>query len=106
MLRRFGMVVAFILVGVYAAVALRGPQGVSALMEKRGEIRRLQEENATLTRENARKEDRIKRLKTNPAEQEMEIRKRLKLLRPGEHSFILPEPTNEAPKSQETSPAQ
>lgn len=112
MLRRFGMVVAFILVGVYAAVALRGPQGVQALLGKREEIRRLQEENATLARENARKEERIRRLKNNPAEQEMEIRKRLKLLRPGEHSFILPELPKEAPKSSapaavpEMSPAQ
>jgi cell division protein FtsB len=109
MLRRFGIVVAFALVAVYAAVALRGPQGIQALMEKRVEIRALQEENATLARENLRKEDRIKRLKNSPAEQEMEIRKRLKLLRPGETSFILPEPSKplrDAAPAPSTGPAE
>lgn len=91
-IRRFGIIAAFILVGVYAVVVLRGPQGVNALMEKRREIRELQEQNATLARENLRKKDRIQRLKDNPSEQEMEIRKQLKLLKPGETSFILPEP--------------
>jgi cell division protein FtsB len=109
LLRRFGIVVAFALVGVYAAVVLRGPQGITALMDKRKEIRELQEQNATLARENARKDDRIKRLKNSPDEQEMEVRKRLKLLRPGETSFILPEAPKEtapAPAQAEPSPAQ
>lgn len=97
LLRRFGMLVAFALVAVYAAVVLRGPQGVSALMDKRKEIRDLQEQNATLARENSRKDDRIKRLKTSASEQELEIRRRLKLLRPGETSFILPEAKETAP---------
>ena len=37
------------------------------------------------------KKERIERLKNDPKEQELEIRRRLKLLRPGETSFILPE---------------
>jgi cell division protein FtsB len=113
LLRRFGIILAFALVGVYATVVLRGPQGVSALIEKRQQIRELQEQNATLARENARKDDRIKRLKSSPVEQELEIRKRLKLLRPGETSFILPEAPKEsapatpsAPAPAEPSPAQ
>lgn len=87
-IRRFGMIVAFALVGVYAAVMLRGPQGILALKQKRQDIRELQEQNATLARENRRKRERIESLKKNP---EMEIRKELKLLRPGETAFILPE---------------
>lgn len=82
------MIVAFALVGVYAAVMLRGPQGILALKQKRQSIRELQEQNATLAGENRRKRERIETLKKNP---EMEIRKELKLLRPGETAFILPE---------------
>ena len=67
-----------------------GPQGIPALQEKRGEIRKLEEENANLQREIQYRRDRIKKLQESPAEQELEVRKNLKLLRPGETSFILP----------------
>lgn len=104
--RRFGIIALFVLVGVYAAVVLRGPRGILALKQKRGEIRELQEQNATLARENLRKRDRIQRLKDSPSEQEMEIRKQLKLLRPGETSFILPEATPAAaPENAAPAPA-
>jgi cell division protein FtsB len=78
-------------VAVYLWVALKGPQGVQTLIEKHQEIRRLEEQNAETARENERLKDRIHRLKESQSEQEMEIRKQLKLLRPGETTFILPE---------------
>ena len=99
--RRFGVLVAFALVCVYAAVMLRGPQGVQALVDKRTEIRDLQQQNATLKTQNARMNDRIARLRDSPAEQEIEIRKRLKKVHPGETEFILPEP----PKAVAPAPA-
>ena len=92
MLRPIGYTLAFALVGGYAAVALRGPQGVSALLEKRHEIRQLQEQNADLSRENQLKRERIRKLQGSSNEQELEIRKHLKMLRPGETEFILPDP--------------
>ena len=76
---------------VYAHVAFRGPNGMPALMEKRQQIMALQEVNATLAAENQRKADRIKKLENDRSAQELEIRKRLKLLHPGETQFILPE---------------
>jgi cell division protein FtsB len=79
----------------YAATALRGPQGVQALIEKYREIRGLEARNAAAVAENQRRRERIERLRSNASEQEMEIRKQLKLLRPGETTFILPD----APKS-------
>jgi cell division protein FtsB len=92
----------FALVCVYAVSALRGPQGMSALFEKRREIQALQEQNATLAREIQMKKERIERLKHNTAEQELEIRRQLKLLRPGETSFILPEsPKPETPRQRQ-----
>ena len=111
-LRRFGILVALALVGVYAAVVLRGPQGVQALMDKRKQIRDLQQQNATLKMQNARMRDRIARLQDSPAEQELEIRKRLKRARPNETEFILPEPAKPAapaptaPAAPAPSPAQ
>jgi cell division protein FtsB len=79
------------MIAVCALIALRGPQGVPALMEKRKEIRLLQEQNADLQKDNERKRERIVRLNYSQAEQELEIRNRLKLLRKGETSFILPD---------------
>ena len=75
----------------YACIAVSGPQGLQALLAKRREIRELEEQNATLTREIEHRRDRIRRLEESTSEQEMEIRKQLKLQRQGETTFILPE---------------
>jgi len=75
----------------YAWIAVSGPQGLQALLEKRREIRDLQEQNAVLTREIEHRRDRIRRLEGSRSEQEMEIRKQLKLQKPGETTFILPD---------------
>jgi cell division protein FtsB len=64
---------------------------MNALLEKRRDIKVLQEQNANILREIQLKRDRINRLKNNTSEQELEIRRQLKMLRPGETQFILPE---------------
>ena len=99
--RRIVFFVAFALIAAYGYVALHGPQGIPALQQKRSEIRKLEEENANLQREIQYRRDRIKKLTESPAEQELEVRKNLKLLRPGETSFILPD----VPKQPEAKPA-
>ena len=99
--RRIVFFVACALIAAYGYVALHGPQGIPALQEKRSEIRRLEEENANLQSEIQYRRDRIKKLQESPAEQELEVRKNLKLLRPGETSFILPD----VPKQPEAKPA-
>ncbi len=91
-----GAVVLLAIAIAYAWIAVSGPQGVQALLEKRREIRQLQEQNASITREIEHRRDRIRRLEDSPSEQEMEIRKQLKLLRPGETTFILPDGPKEA----------
>jgi cell division protein FtsB len=90
-LRTAAFVLAFLLIGAYGVVALSGPQGIPAWLDKQQEIRRLQERNTDLQRDVQRRRERIERLKHSPSEQQMEIRKRLKMLRPGETEFILPE---------------
>jgi cell division protein FtsB len=94
-------------IGVYGYLVLRGPQGIPSLREKWREIRTLEENNANLQRENQYRRDRIKKLEVNPSAQELEIRKKLKLVRPGETSFILPDqPKTEQAKPEEPQPEQ
>ena|SRR5438445_10709207 len=79
---------ALVMAVVYAFYTIRGPHGVSAWMEKRQEIRSMEESNTELARENQLKREYIERLRQNQAEQEMEIRKRLKLVKPNEKVFM------------------
>ena len=93
-------VAAFVVVGLYVLAAVKGPQGFQSLMEKRQEIRMLQEQNAEKQAEVERLRKRIDRLKESSSEQEMEIRKQLKMVKPGETTFILPDsppPATDAP---------
>lgn len=86
---RYAYVIAFLIVVSYAFFALRGPKGIPGLFEKRHQIEELEKRNATLAREIERKRERIQRLSSNSAEQELEIRQRLKLVHPGEKVYIL-----------------
>lgn len=79
-----------LLAGGYAYHTLQGQQGVAALFEKRETITRLQEETANLRQEVERRRERIRKLGDNRAEQELEIRRRLKYARPGESIIVLP----------------
>ena len=90
-LGRLVFLIVFVAVATYGYFTLRSPQGIPALREKWTEIRKMEEDNATLQRENDYRRKRIEKLESNPQEQELEIRKKLKLLRPGETSFILPD---------------
>ena len=61
------------------------------MREKHRQVRELEEENANLARENQLKRERIQKLEGSPDAQELEIRRHMKMLRPGETEFILPE---------------
>jgi cell division protein FtsB len=91
LLRRLAICAAFTLAGVYCLVALRGPQGVQALLDKHERIRAIKEENAILARENERLRQRNKSLRDSQAAQEQEIRERLGRMRKGERSFVIPD---------------
>jgi len=99
--RSKGLLLVGVAVSGYIWLALWGPQGVQALIEKNKEIRQLQQQNAEMKLENQRRAEHIRRLESSRSEQEMEIRKQLKLLRPGETTFLLPDETpsddNQAP---------
>ena len=78
----------------YAFVALEGPNGIPALLAKRHQVAEYEQQNQQILRENVQKEQRIDRLENNPIEQEMEIRQRLKLAKPGEKIYILDDSNN------------
>ena len=98
---RLGYVLVVLVAASYALVTLRGPQGVPALIQKQKEIRQLEKQNADLAREIESRRQRIQRLREDESEQELEIRQRLKLVRPGEKVFILQDPTAEKSSSPE-----
>jgi cell division protein FtsB len=74
---------------VYAFVALRGPGGIPGLLDKRRQVQAYEIGNEQLHREIERKQGRIQRLQSDPREQEIEIRQRLKFAGPGEKIFII-----------------
>lgn len=86
-----GLILALTLVSAYALAAVKAPQGLQAFFEKQRQIRQLQEENAAMQADIARRQDRIKRLQESPSEQDMEIRKRFHMQKPGETTFMLPD---------------
>ncbi len=88
-LRKLGFALALGVAGIYVYATLRGPNGVAALMEKRKEIRALQEQNANLAQEIRYRQERNRRLREDRAAQEEEIRRRLNLQRKNETSFKL-----------------
>jgi cell division protein FtsB len=85
---RLAYAIAVLLVGSYGYFTLRGPKGLHAISEKRTQIRELEKRNEELSKEIERKREHIRRLNESPAEQELEIRERLKLVRPNEKVYI------------------
>lgn len=81
------MIAALAGLAAYATIMLRGPQGLSALEEKRREIQALEEQNANLARDIEARKQRIERLKTDPSLQEVEVEKNLGKVRPGATEF-------------------
>ncbi len=81
------MIAALAGLAAYATIMLRGPQGLSALEEKRHEIQALEEQNANLARDIEARKQRIERLKNDPSLQEVEVEKNLGKVRPGSTEF-------------------
>lgn len=79
-----------LLAGVaYGVMELRGPNGISALMAKRQQIRQIEKENESLHREVESTRQQVEELKNNPEKQDLEIRKGLGLMKPGEKTYIM-----------------
>jgi cell division protein FtsB len=85
---RLAYVLALVASVAYAFFTMRGPHGVAAYMEKRQQIHEMEDGNATLSRENQLKKEYIFRLQRSKEEQELEIRRKLKLVKPHEKVFM------------------
>ncbi|HWB95090.1 MAG TPA: hypothetical protein VG672_00255, partial [Bryobacteraceae bacterium] len=85
--RRLTYVIAFVIVGAYIVIALRGPQGIPVLLEKRKQIRELEEQNANLMRSLEIQRERIRRLAASKPEQEEQIRKDYHLQHPDDDTL-------------------
>ena len=94
-LTRLAFVIAVLALGGYALVAWRGPGGLRALAEKEARIKELERSNEALAKDIERRREHIRRLNENSAEQELEIRDRLKLVHPNEKVYITGEPEKE-----------
>jgi cell division protein FtsB len=79
----------------YAAIMLRGRQGLGALDDKRKVVRQLEDENATLMKEIDDQKRLIKKLQHDPSTQEQIIRQRTGKTRPGDTSFVVTDHPNE-----------
>ncbi len=75
----------------YAAIMLRGPQGIGALDEKRKTVRQLEVENANLLKEIEDQKKLIQKLQNDPSTQERYVRERTGKTRPGDTSFVVPD---------------
>ncbi len=86
-LTRFTYVIVFFVAVSYAFFAF--PRGMHAWQDKQRQVQEMEKRNANLAKEVERQKEHINRLNNNPAEQELEIRKRLKLLHPDEKLYIM-----------------
>ena len=91
-LTRSAYVMVFLVVIGYAFFTLRGPKGIPGLLDRQRQIQEMEKRNTALAREIEQKREHIDRLSDNPAEQEIEIRHRMKLVHPGEKIYIVGEP--------------
>ena len=96
---KFAGGVALFALAAYAMIALQGTQGIPGLMEKRRLIREYEKKNADLARKIEEQRARIGRFSDSPSGQEMEIRQRLKMVKPDEKVFILQDPPSSPAKS-------
>ena len=86
-LRPLAAIAALAGLAAYATIMLRGPQGLSALRERREQIRTLEEQNANLARDIEARKQRIERLKNDPSTQAVAIKKLLGMSHPGDTDF-------------------
>lgn len=91
-LTRFTYVMVFLMAVTYAFFSF--PKGMHAWQEKQRQVQEMEKRNAELARDVERQKEHINRLNNNPAEQELEIRKRLKLLHPDEKLYIMSDPAD------------
>ena len=87
-------VIGLLLLAGYAFIALQGRQGIPGLIEKRRLIQEYEKKNADMARQIEEQRARIDRFRDSPSGPDLEIRKRLQLVKPDEKVFILQDGTS------------
>lgn len=85
------------------ALAMHLPQELVELNQNRARIRQLHEETNNLRKRRDEKLERLRNLRENYAEQELEIRRNFNLHKPGDTIYILPPkaaPSTETPAAE------
>jgi cell division protein FtsB len=101
--RKVGWIVGVVVIACAVSV-LRGPHGLTGPLELFQQIRELQKSNRDLEIEIAEKQERLRRLAEGSSEAELEVKKRLKYLKPGERQMVLPN-APASPSTSEPAPA-
>lgn len=88
--RRFTVLCVVALTAVALALLMHLPRELVALAKNRERVRQLQEENNDLSKRLNERRERLRNLKENFSEQELEIHRNLRLYKPGDTVFYLP----------------
>ncbi len=88
--RRLATSAVVVLLCVVAYYVVFAPNGLLAFHQKKAESQKLSDEIQALQQDNARREQQIKALKSEPHAIEKEARERLRYARPGEVVYTLP----------------
>lgn len=97
--RRFGIIALVVLCAVLMASEIFGAHGLVALRRQEKDLESLQRRIQQLQRENSQLEMQIQALKSDPKTIEKQAREQLRLARPGETIYVLPEQDPQAQSS-------
>lgn len=84
--------------------AVRGLQGGAGPFEIFQQIREMQKQNRELEIQIDEKQERLRRFAEGPSESELEVKRRLKYLNPGERQVVLPDGTTGQQEQQQQQP--
>lgn len=84
LLRQLGFVAAAAVACFYVFIALKGPNGIPTMLEKRHQLERMRDENEALKREIQRRKDAIEQLQTSDEARKRAVREGTRQAQPGD----------------------
>jgi cell division protein FtsB len=87
--QRLALFTFFCLVAVGVAAYLKSPAGIPAALQKREQVRGIEQQNRMLREEIVRRKERVHRLETDQVYRDREVRERYNLQKPNEQTIYL-----------------
>jgi cell division protein FtsB len=87
--QRLALITLFCLVAVGVTAYLKSPAGIPAALQKREQIRGIEQQNRMLREEVERRKERVHRLETDQDYRDREIRERYNVQKPNEQTIYL-----------------